>query len=248
MARDNIGSALIVAAVLLSAAVLGSSYFVATAIDRAAEGVRRVALEFEDLAESGGAVAGRPGGAPSREPAGPEPEKRYDVDLGAAPVKGDADALITIVEWSDFQCPFCRRVGPTLEQIQKEYGDQIRIAFKHMPLPMHARAPQAHAAAEAAHRQGRFWEMHDRIFGDPSKLDTEQFVAYAKEMGLDVERFERDMESAEVESRIQADVAQAGRLGVTGTPSFFINGRFMAGAQPYESFKRIIDEELRDPS
>jgi protein-disulfide isomerase len=246
MAKESIGSALILGAILLSLSVLGSSYFVSQAIDRASESVRRLGLEVDDRA--GGEPAAEGDRRAARAPARPERGKRYAVELGAAPVKGGEDAAITIVEWSDFQCPFCRRVGPTLARLEKEYGDRIRIVFKHLPLPMHTRAPAAHAAAEAAHRQGRFWEMHDRIFSDPSKLADAQLTAYARDIGLDVERFERDRVSAEVRSRIEADVAQAGELGVTGTPSFFINGRFLSGAQPYESFKRVIDEELREQS
>ena len=120
----------------------------------------------------------------------------------------------------------------------------MQLVFKHMPLPMHSSAPLAHAAAEAAYRQGRFWEMHDAIFASQRELTLEKFLQDAAAIGLDVERFKKDIESDEVKARITADLEAANRIGVTGTPAFFINGRFLSGAQPFEAFKRIIDEEL----
>lgn len=244
MANESNGGALIVGALMLAASILGSSYFIAQSIDRAADGLKRVAVEFEGVAGGDGRVAGEPSDAAARA----EADRRYEIEIGQAPVKGAANAPITIVEWSDFQCPFCARVTPTLGQVEKEYGDKVRLVFKHMPLPMHPNAPGAHAAAEAAHRQGRFWEMHDRIFAAPNQLSSEQYVVYATELGLDLDQFKTDSSSAEVQARIAADVDQAAQVGVTGTPAFFINGRFLSGAQPFESFKRMIDEELRKDS
>jgi protein-disulfide isomerase len=110
---------------------------------------------------------------------------------------------------------------------------------------MHPHAAAAHAAAEAAHRQGQFWAMHDRIFANPRKLDAGTLAGYAREIGLDLDRFRRDSESEAVREKILSDAQEASELGVTGTPSFFVNGRFLSGAQPFASFKRLIDEELR---
>jgi protein-disulfide isomerase len=120
----------------------------------------------------------------------------------------------------------------------------VRIVFKHLPLANHSKAPAAHAAAEAAYRQDRFWEMHDKIFASQREMSPEKYREYAAEIGLDVEQFDRDIGSAEVKSRIDADKSEAERLGTTGTPHFFINGRSLRGAKPYETFKEIIDEEL----
>ena len=120
----------------------------------------------------------------------------------------------------------------------------MRIVFKHLPLAMHAKAPAAHAAAEAAHRQGKFWEMHDAILENQREMEPEKFLEYAEQMGLDMEKFKADVASQQVKQRVAADVEEARRLGVTGTPGFFVNGRFLSGAQPFESFKRLIDEEL----
>ena len=120
----------------------------------------------------------------------------------------------------------------------------MRIVFKHMPLSIHPKAPAAHAAAEAAHRQGKFWEMHDKIFEHQREMSPEKYQEYAVEIGLDVDQFNKDLVSAEVKSRIAADKSEAGKLGATGTPAFFVNGRFLSGAKPFEAFKEVIDKEL----
>ena len=177
----------------------------------------------------------------------PSGDLRYSVSVAGAPRRGGEEARVTIVEWSDFQCPFCGRVNATLRRVEAAYGDRVALVFKHLPLPMHPGAPAAHAAAEAAHRQGRFWDMHDRIFANPRDVDPETLARYAGEIGLDVAQFRVDSQSAAVRSRIRSDAEEAEKLGVTGTPSFFVNGRFLSGAQPYESFKRLIDEELKGP-
>lgn len=124
----------------------------------------------------------------------------------------------------------------------------MQLVWKHLPLSIHAKAPAAHAASEAAHRQGKFWEMHDRIFAETDwrQADAATYLAYAQDLGLDVNQYQRDVASAEVKARVDQDSAEAARLGVRGTPAFFINGKFLSGAQPLDAFKRIIDEELKD--
>ncbi len=113
-----------------------------------------------------------------------------------------------------------------------------------MPLSFHPKAPGAHKAAEAAHKQGKFWEMHDKIFDNQRAISEENYVVWAGEIGLNVDQFKKDLKTAKTKSRIDADVKEASKLGLTGTPAFFINGRFLSGAQPYEAFKRVIDAEL----
>jgi protein-disulfide isomerase len=110
---------------------------------------------------------------------------------------------------------------------------------------MHAKAPAAHAAAEAAHRQGKFWEMHDKIFANQREMSPQKYEEWAAEIGLDVDQFKKDSGSPEVKKKVDGDAAEAAKLGVTGTPGFFINGRFLRGAQPLPAFKTIIDEELK---
>jgi protein-disulfide isomerase len=121
----------------------------------------------------------------------------------------------------------------------------VKIVFKHLPLAMHKQAPAAHAATEAAHRQGRFWEMHDLIFANQRELTAEKFFEYAAQLNLDVERFKKDFTSPEIKKLVDTDSKEAARLGVTGTPGFFVNGRFLSGAKPFEDFKALIDEELK---
>ncbi|HEY5657911.1 MAG TPA: thioredoxin domain-containing protein [Myxococcota bacterium] len=238
MAQDK-NSASIVAALIIGLAIVVGALLIRSPIERAVQEIAAVQEALRELE-----IAGTP---PARTPtrtARPDPNRRYSVDTQGSPVRGNPDAKLAIVEFSDFQCPFCNRVAPTLQQIEREYGDQVRIVFKHLPLSMHAKAPAAHAAAEAAHRQGKFWEMHDLIFGDQANMSPERYVEYADRIGLDVERFKRDVESADVKSKIEADGAEAARLGVASTPGFFVNGRYVRGAQPFEVFKALIDEEL----
>lgn len=238
VSESSNGRTILIAAVLVSLSVIGGSFFVADSLERVTAQLERTTEALADLP-----VAGAPGGAPGRPP-GPDPAREYKIELGNAPVRGSRDAKITIVEWSDFQCPFCNRVGPTLQQIEKEYGDSVRIVFKHLPLDIHPEAKAAHAASEAAHRQGKFWAMHDRIFANQRDLRVETLEGYAKEIGLDLDRYRKDVASSDVRKAIEADLAQAQKLGVTGTPSFFINGRNLSGAQPFPNFKRVIDEAL----
>jgi protein-disulfide isomerase len=237
---QNSGGPVLVAALILGAALVGSALLLRASIDR-------TATEVAGLKETiaGMAGGGRDAGAAAAARAGrPDPSRRYAVNTAGAPVKGDRDAKLAIVEFSDFQCPFCSRVAPTLAQIEDEYGDKVRIVFKHLPLSIHPKAPAAHAAAEAAHRQGKFWEMHDKIFADQQGMSPEKYLEYAQQLGLDIERFRQDLASAEVKQRIDADTGEASKLGVSGTPAFFVNGRFLSGAQPFSAFKALIDEEL----
>jgi len=120
----------------------------------------------------------------------------------------------------------------------------VQLVFKNLPLSIHAKAPAAHAAAEAAHRQGKFWEMHDAIFAHQREMGPDFYLQTARQIGLDIDRYQRDLVSPDVKSRIDKDAAEAALLGVTGTPGFFINGRYLSGARPFEAFKQIIDQEL----
>jgi protein-disulfide isomerase len=240
MQGNSSGAGLVAAALILGASILGGAYLLSMSIDRGS-------AEFAGLNESLKTVAAAPAAAAPARPSGPrrpDPQKVHKIEVGNAPIRGSKNAKVTIVEWADFQCPFCVRVNPTLEQIIKEYGDKVRIAFKHLPLSMHAKARAAHSAAEAAHRQGKFWEMHDLIFASPKDLSPETYLRYANEMGLDIDQYNSDITSSSVRKVIDDDLATAGKFGVSGTPSFFVNGRFLSGAQPYGSFARLIDEEL----
>ena len=237
---QNSGGPVVVAALIIGGSIIAGAMLVRSSVDGAAQ---KVAGLEDALGSLQVAAAPAPARAPSR-PSRPDPSRRYSVNTKGSPVKGNPDAKLAVVEFSDFQCPFCSRVTPTLKQIQAEYGDKVRIVFKHLPLSIHSKAPAAHAAAEAAHRQGKFWEMHDLIFANQRTMSEEAYIEYAGTLGLDVDRFKEDAASAEVKKRISDDMAEATRLGVTGTPGFFVNGRFISGAQPFSTFKGLIDEEL----
>ena len=185
--------------------------------------------------------------APQRQ-RGPDPNKVYTVKAGASPAKGPADAAVTIVEFSDFQCPYCSRVGPTLAKALADYPNDVRVVYKHYPLSFHKQALPAAKASVAAGKQGKFWEMHDLLFKNQRSLNQAAFKGYAAELGLDVPQYEKDYASPEVAKIVQEDMTLARSLGVTGTPGFFVNGRFMSGAQPYSAFKTKIDAELAKDS
>jgi protein-disulfide isomerase len=121
----------------------------------------------------------------------------------------------------------------------------VRVVFKHLPLGIHPQAAPAAYASEAAHRQGKFWEMHDLIFENQQNMSEQAYVSYAEQIGLDVEKFKADMASDEVKAVIDADSQEANALGVSGTPAFFVNGKHMSGAQPFPAFQALIDEELK---
>ncbi len=184
--------------------------------------------------------------APSVLPGRPVSGTRYRVELGDAHTRGSADARVTIVMFSDFQCPFCARSLPTIAELEREYGKDLRFAMKHNPLPMHNRAKAAALAAEAAGKQGKFWEMHDLLYEHSRDLTDENFKAWARDLKLDVAQFEKDLPDVDLANKIAEHQEQANRVGARGTPAFFINGRYLSGAQPASSFKVYIDEELKE--
>ena len=128
--------------------------------------------------------------------------------------------------------------------MKKVYGDNVRIVWKNLPLEMHKDALPAAMASMAANEQGKFWEMHDKLFTNQPKIKADDFNRYAKELGLDMARFQKAVETAKFKAQIDADSAEAAALGVTGTPAFFVNGKFMSGAKPFEEFARAINAEL----
>ncbi len=169
---------------------------------------------------------------------------RVDVAIAGHPSIGPANAPVTIVEFSDFQCPFCKRVEPTLKEVRQKYGDNVRLVYMDYPLPMHNHALDAAKAGRCAAEQGKFWPFHDALFADQSKESPEDLKATAKTLGLDTTKFNSCFDKAKYEAGVRADLEQGKELGIDGTPAFFINGRMLVGAQPPDSFDQIIDEEL----
>ena len=167
------------------------------------------------------------------------------VDVGNSPLRGNPNAKVTIVEFSDFQCPFCARGASIMEDVLKEYPNDVKLAFKNLPLPFHDKAKPAARASIAAGKQNKFWEMHDLLFKNQASLSEELFVKLAEDLKLDVAKFKTDYASPEVAKEVDADTELARTLGVNGTPGFFVNGVLVSGAQPLPAFKSIIDRWLK---
>jgi protein-disulfide isomerase len=181
--------------------------------------------------------------APAAAPAAPE--GKQDIKLGDAPVKGPASAPVTLVAFSDFQCPFCSKAVPTLKEVEGAYPGKLRIAFKQMPLPFHDKAHLAAEAALAANEQGKFWPYHDKLFANQQALDRPALEKYAEELGLDMAKFKKALDTGKFKDKVDADAKEGAAVGATGTPTFFINGTKLVGAQPADSFKSLIDKELK---
>lgn len=170
---------------------------------------------------------------------------RYTVPTSAEdPVRGNPSAPITIVEFSDYQCPFCARVNPTLAKVMETYGDKVKIVFKDYPLPNHPEAPKASEAARCAGEQKKYWEMHDAMFANQRALGVPTLKQTARALGLDGAAFDACLDSGKYAATVRAGFALGERMGVNSTPTLYINGRPLIGAMPFENFKAIIDEEL----
>lgn len=144
-----------------------------------------------------------------------------------SPELGSPDAVVTVVEWADFECPFCKMMSPVLEDLAKTYPSQVRVVFKFYPLQAHAHGEVAARAAVCAQRQGKFWEMYHKLFENQERLERHDLEGYAKDLGLDLAKFRGDFGSKEVTERIEKDKAQAEQLGLDGTPFIFVNGRYV---------------------
>lgn len=170
----------------------------------------------------------------------------FPVEVGSAPSRGDKDAKVTIVEFSDFQCPFCAKGADILNQIKKKYGNKVRVAFKNFPLPFHNHAEKAAMAGLCANEQGSdaFWKMHDEMFANQDSLDDAGLKAAAKKLGLKTADFNKCLDENKYLTQVHADVTQGRDIKVKSTPTFFVNGQLVNGAQPMEVFTEIIDEEM----
>jgi protein-disulfide isomerase len=191
------------------------------------------------------AAAAAPAAAPRVESGRPDPAVVYKVPVGRSPVRGRPTAKLTVVAFSEFQCPFCARAVSTLEELEQRYGADIRFVFKHNPLPFHQHAALAAEASLAAHAQGKFWRMHDKLFRNQQQLDRAALEVYAEEIGLDLKRFTAALDQHTYRKDVAEDMKLAAQLGARGTPTFFINGRVLAGAMPVDTFVKLCDEELK---
>ena len=170
---------------------------------------------------------------------------RQTIAATDSPSRGPASAPIELIEFSDFQCPFCQRANPTVQQVLTTYGDRIRFVYRHYPLPNHPNARPAAEASACAAEQGKFWPYHDRLFSGQAGMTDGELKQHAVAVGLDAAKFNGCVDAHKFKALVDADVHAGEEAGVNGTPAFFINGRMLSGAQPYDAFKKIIDEELK---
>jgi protein-disulfide isomerase len=182
--------------------------------------------------------------APAAGPAAVDPNKVYTIPMSASPVKGPQTAKVTIVEFSDFQCPFCSQAAALVPDVLKQYPDNVNFVYKQFPLTsIHPFALGASKAAVAAGKQGKFWEMHDMLFANNRELGVDKLKEYAGKIGLDVGKWEKDMNSPEVQQQIDKEQQEARAADVQGTPTFFVGGKRLQNRSP-EGFKQMIDAAL----
>jgi protein-disulfide isomerase len=174
-------------------------------------------------------------------------EDPVPIPVDGSPVLGPKDAAITLVEFSDFQCPYCSVATPQLKEVLKAYPTQVKLIFKEFPLDIHSQAELAAKAAIAAHKQGKFWSMHDALFASRTDLSRPAILALASGLGLDMKRFEADLASPAVKQLVDRDVEDGSRIGVMGTPTLFIDGKHYNGAIRIDMLKPLLDAELKNP-
>lgn len=183
----------------------------------------------------------------------PQPEiAQAEIEVaGDEWIKGNPQASVTLVEYSDFQCPACKNFSPLVRRLSDEFSDDVRVVYRQLPLiSIHRNAFDAAKASEAAGRQGKFWEMHDKLFENQDKWESDsspedKFEEYAKELGLDLDRYKADYDSDEVKDDVNSDVSTANRLGLSSTPSFILDGRKIENPRSYDDFKSLIEDEIR---
>jgi protein-disulfide isomerase len=170
---------------------------------------------------------------------------RIEVEIAdGTPTRGPTDAPIVLVEYTDYQCPFCMRVQPTIAALMERYDGQILHVFKNLPLPNHNQAQLAGEAAYCAQDQNQYWQFHDWLFQNQRTMNRQTMIAQAGELGMDAEVFEACVQEQTYAGRVVADAQEARSFGITGTPGFLVNGRVLSGAQPLENFEKVINEEL----
>lgn len=171
-------------------------------------------------------------------------EPRVQVEA-VGPSKGAPDAKVTIVEFSDFQCPFCSKAEPAVDEVMQKYPGKVRVVFRHFPLSFHEKAGKAAEAAACAEEQGKFWEFHKVLFTNQGKLDVGDLKEHAKSLALDSTKFDACLDGSKMKAKVDSDTEAGKKVGVNGTPAFFINGVMLSGAQPFAEFEKIINQELK---
>lgn len=169
----------------------------------------------------------------------------HNLDVSEAPMAGNPNAKITLVEFADYECPHCKRFQPVLRQILDEFKGDVKLYFKHYPLPQHTQARMAAEAATAAQKQGKFWPYEEKLWANQDNLTPAELEKYAKESGLDVAKFRQDLDSPAVKARVQKDRTEGSAAGISSTPTLFINGREYSDTHDTESLREWIKEELQ---
>lgn len=168
---------------------------------------------------------------------------KIEVSVDDDPSIGPENAPITIVEFSDFRCPFCARAKPIIKQILENYGERVRVVYRDFPI-LGPQSQKTAEAAECADEQGKFWQYHDKLFENQQELDIKNLKQYAEDLGLDTTKFNDCLDSGKMAQEVEKDSQDGRDYGVRGTPAFFVNGILVPGAQPYSVFKQIIEQEL----
>ena len=217
--------------------------------------IASMAVDIYLLSASGGVVSGQrvaanvanPTPSPAAQPTPdntPPPVQNFEI-TAKNHVRGDFKVPITLVEFSDFECPFCEKHFPTVNKILSSYPGKVRLVYKHFPLSFHQNSQKAAEASECADEQGKFWEYHDELFkNQQAGFSVDKFKQWAADLNLDSEQFNDCLDSDKYKNKVQADYQEGGAKGVQGTPATFVNGKLVSGALPYESFSQIIDQEL----
>jgi protein-disulfide isomerase len=172
---------------------------------------------------------------------------RAEVSVKDTPVRGAKDPRVLIVEYADYECPYCQQIQPALDRLEADFKGKLALAYKDVPLPMHAHAAKAAEASHCAAAQGKYWEYHD-VLSASKQLDLPQLKDHARGLGLNPAAFDKCLDSGEKAQIVKDYVTEATALGLQGTPSFFINGRFISGIQTYEKLREIVEEELGAPA
>lgn len=239
------GTVIVIPRVMLNYVVIAIAFFALGAVISGAavsglfnanstENKRLLDAAVEQIARSGG----------GQQVAGLQPGQKYEVSADDDPFRGPADAPITIVEFSDFHCGFCGRfAAETLTPLLTNYDGKVRLVYRDYPFQVPGSLTAA-LAGQCMNDQGKFWEFHDATFANQQALTREQFITYAQQFSVDVATFTTCLDDQQHIEEVRKDITEAQNLGVNGTPAFFVNGTFISGAQPYETFAKVIDEEL----
>jgi len=212
-------------------------------VEEIKKGQKEILAKLEGLDKAVQQVKAAQPAAPNRPQI--DPNKVYNIPIGRSPTKGPADAKVTIVKFSDYQCPFCVQAAPLVDQVLQAYPKDVKLVYKQFPLTsIHPQALPASKAALAAGKQGKYWEMHALLLENSRALGPEKFKELAQKLSLDLPRFERDMNSPEIQQQIDEEMQQARAADVTGTPTLFVNGKRLMN-RSFDGFKQMIDAALK---